>query len=70
MSKSRQAFRRTDVVRAIKAVRDAGLPVSRVRINPHGVIEVETSGLQTQDSTADLERWLAKRGEGSYARPA
>jgi hypothetical protein len=70
MSKSRQIFRGTDVVRAIKAVRDAGLPVSRVRINPQGDIELETSGLQTQDSGADLERWLATRAEGSYARPA
>ena len=43
MSKSRQAFRRTDVLRAINAVKDAGLPISAVRISPQGEIEVETA---------------------------
>ena len=69
MSKSRQAFRRTDVLRAINAVKDAGLPISAVRISPQGEIEVETAKTQAQDSATDLERWLDSRGP-NHARPS
>lgn len=69
MSKSRQVFRRTDVLRAIKAVKDAELPVSAVRISPQGEIEVETIKAQAQDSATDLESWLAGRGS-NHARPS
>jgi hypothetical protein len=62
MSKGRQAFCRTDVLRAIKAIKDAGLPISAVRISPLGEIEVETAKTQAQDSSTDLERWLNGRG--------
>jgi hypothetical protein len=68
MSKGRQAFRRTDLLRAIRAVRDAGLPVSAVRISPQGEIEVETAKIQAQDSASDLDRWLEKGA--NHARPS
>jgi hypothetical protein len=42
MSKRRQTFCRTDIMRAIKAVRDSGLSVSAVRMSAQGQIEVET----------------------------
>ena len=61
MSKARQTFRRDVVMRAIKAVRDAGLSVSAVRISPRGEIEVETAKAQAQDSTGDLDHWIARR---------
>jgi hypothetical protein len=68
MSKNQQVFRRREVIRAIKAVRDAGLLVSAVRISPQGQIEVETANIQAQDSASDLERWL--EGREANARPS
>ena len=69
MSKSRQVFRRRDVMRAIRAVTDSGLVVTGVRISPQGEIEVETAKTRAQDSASDLERWLASRGSNN-ARPS
>ena len=68
MSKCRQTFRRSDVTRAIKAVTEAGLTISAVRISPQGQIEVETGKAQAQDSAGDLERWLANRAGADHAR--
>lgn len=62
MSKGQWAFRPAVLTRAIKAVTDAGLFVSAVRINPQGQIEIETTTRQAQDSGSDLDGWLAKRG--------
>jgi len=62
MSKGKWAFRPAVLTRAIKAVTDAGLFVSRVRINPQGQIEIETAKEPAQDSKIDLDAWLAKRG--------
>ena len=61
MPKDRQTFRRREVTRAIRAVRDAGLSVLAVRISPQGEIEVETAKAQAQDSTSDLDHWIATR---------
>jgi len=62
MSKGNWAFRPKNITRAVKAVRDAGLTVSGVRISPQGEIDIETGGPTPHDSAKDLERWLAKRG--------
>jgi hypothetical protein len=59
MPRNKQIFRRTDLTRAIKAVRDAGLSVSAVRISPQGAIEVETVAPQVQDSEDSLDNWMA-----------
>ena len=68
MSKGRHSFRRGDVTRAIKAVADAGLTVSAVRISPQGQIEVETVKAQAQDLGSDLDKWL--EGRADHAHPA
>jgi len=67
MSKARQSFRRTDILRAIKAVTDSGLTVSAVRISPQGQIEVETIKAQAQDSGSDLDRWLEGRAGHAHS---
>jgi hypothetical protein len=63
MSKARQTFRRTDLTRAIEAIRRAGLSISAVRISPQGQIVVETGNASAQDSASDLDRWLANNVE-------
>jgi hypothetical protein len=60
MSRVAQKFRRREVERAIRAVKAAGLPVSAVRINPQGQIEVETA--KATNSVTDLDSWLAEKG--------
>ena len=65
----RQLFRRTDIMRGIRAVIDSGLSVSMVRISPQGQIEIETAKAQAQDSVTDLERWLVRKG-ANHARPS
>jgi len=62
MSKGQWAFRPAALTRVIKTIIDAGLSVSAVRISPQGQIEIETGTRPAQDSTSDLDGWLAKRG--------
>jgi hypothetical protein len=67
MSKGRWAFRPAVLKRAIKTARDAGLSVTTIRINPQGQIEIETGKAQVQDSSTDLDSWLANRAGADHA---
>ena len=63
------AFRKTDVTRATKAVRDAGLDVARVEINKDGLIVV-VPGKPAEDvgGGSDLDKWVrahARATEGN-----
>jgi len=68
MSKGRQKFCRSDIMRAAKAVTDSGLIISGVRISPQGEIVIETNSIKQQDSAGDLDRWLGKK-EARHACP-
>jgi hypothetical protein len=52
MSKGKWAFRPKALTRVIKAVTDAGLTVSGVRISPQGEIEVETAATKPHETPA------------------
>ncbi len=67
MSRSPSTFRQTDLTRAIKAARNAGVEVARAEIAKDGKIIIiigETAGSSTDiESTPDdeLERWRKKK---------
>ena len=51
MSRTKHAFKETDVSRALRAVQKAGMNASSVKITKAGEIEVEITGRpQAQDS--------------------
>jgi hypothetical protein len=62
MARAPSSFRQTDIARAIRAVRSAGLPVSGVTVDPQtSVITVATVETTAQDSTTSLDQWMATR---------
>jgi hypothetical protein len=65
MSRAPLLFKESDVTRAVKAVRKAGVAVSRVEIAPDGRIVVhagEPDAASDGDATATpLDAWLAVR---------
>jgi hypothetical protein len=63
MSRGRQPFRQTDVVKAIRAAAQAGLPVARFEIDRDGKIIV-IAGRPEQDDASPLEQWRRERGQG------
>jgi hypothetical protein len=67
MARAPSTFRQTDVTRAVKAVRAAGVEVSKVEIGPDGTITIRTGpgyeAGQTNDKGAvsnALDRELAE----------
>jgi hypothetical protein len=62
MGRQRCVFRQSDVVRAIRATRAAGLEVARIEIDKGGKIIIIIAG-QPDDEAVEvntLDQWLAK----------
>ena len=67
MSRSSTSFRQTDLTRAIKGARNAGVNVARAEIGRDGKIVIvigESSGVNTEVNLTpddELERWRQKK---------
>lgn len=67
MPRSPASFKHCDIVRAVKAVRAAGLDVARTEIGPDGrIVIVHKAEISAEPADAALENYMAKRN----ARPA
>ncbi len=54
-------FRKTDIIRAAKALLDAGLNIARVEIEPVvGKVTFMTSNSSGSEAITDLDTWMAK----------
>lgn len=62
----RQAFRQTDVLRAVRGVKAAGVAVSRVEIDQAGKIVIVSGQAESTDDVDHLAAWKA----GRHAREA
>ena len=50
-------FKKTDLARAIKSAKDAGLPLDRVEIDPSGRIVMIAASVQQQTQAAGAAAW-------------
>jgi hypothetical protein len=67
MARGPATFKQCDVVRAVKAVRAAGLEITRTEIGADGrIVIVHKAQAIAEPADAALEAWKAKRN----ARPA
>jgi hypothetical protein len=57
-------FRKSDVVRAIKAVVAAGIDPAQVEIEPDGKIVVRTP-TSSPERHSELDKWIANNARGS-----
>ena len=70
MSRSSTSFRQTDLTRAIKGARNAGVNVARAEIGRDGKIVIvigESAGVHTEVNLTpedELERWRRNKNAG------
>jgi hypothetical protein len=62
MARGSLTFRKTDIARAIQAVRDQGLDIVTVRVLPDGAIDIVTKPPKPNDLDQELETWRANHG--------
>ena len=54
------AFKRSDVVRAVRAMGDAGLPIGRVEIDRTGRIVIVPKSDDAAQTNNEVEDWITK----------
>jgi len=59
--RARQAFTVAALRRAVKGVKEAGIEVSRVEIEPNGKIVVITESDAATRGESDLDKWMTGR---------
>lgn len=52
-------FRQSDVTRALRGAKAAGVEVGRVEIEPGGKIVVYTAATTPAEPQSDLDKWMA-----------
>ncbi|HEY8947382.1 MAG TPA: hypothetical protein VIM56_00715 [Rhizomicrobium sp.] len=53
----RAAFTQADLRRAVKGVKDAGVPLQRVEISPDGRIVIVAADVPAKDHTSEPNEW-------------
>jgi hypothetical protein len=68
MSRSRSAFRQSDVTRAIKGAQAAGVDVAGVKVEKDGgftVIAGKPNDITVAPATNDLDKWIAANADAN-----
>jgi hypothetical protein len=68
MSRTPSAFKQTDIIRALKAIRNAGYSAARVLIGKDGQIDITTAVTEGEDQTALSKQNF--KAERARARPS
>ncbi len=64
MSRRSSTFSHADVVRAVKAARDAGLDVGTVEVTRDGTIRVKVAAEELATQASLFDEWKAKQNAG------
>ena len=64
MARTASTFRQSDVERAVKAARSAGLNVGKVEVAPDGTIRVIVADQAESASQNPFDKWKANRNAG------
>ena len=59
-------FKKTAVMRAVRATLDIGLPVAGVEVDPQGKIRVIVGQSGKEASGNELDQWIAKREKDAH----
>jgi hypothetical protein len=64
VSSGRHLFKQTDLARALRAARDAGLPIARVDIDPAtGTFSLITKQGEATAPPDEIEDWMKKHAD-------